>query len=92
MTSLLFLLFDWFVRRRSDQVMKAALRQNAIISSLFPKVVQQQMMAEVDENHKLSRMGKAGIKNFLVTDNEPGDARINEGKSKPIAGKYRLHG
>jgi Adenylate and Guanylate cyclase catalytic domain len=86
LTSILFVVFDWFVRKRTQQVMNAALRQNAIVSSLFPKSVQDKMMAEADQNNKLSKMGKAGIKSFLVADVEKSETDTNATrKSKPIA-------
>jgi hypothetical protein len=91
MTSLFFVVFDRFVRKRTEKVMSVALRQNAIVSSLFPKAVQAKMMAEADQNDRLSKMGKAGIKSYLNTANESGDFKkdVMAVASKPIAGKRR---
>jgi hypothetical protein len=88
-TSLFFIVFDRFVRKRTEKVMSVALRQNAIVSSLFPRAVQAKMMAEADQNDRLSKIGKAGIKSYLNADNESGDFNndMMAVTSKPIAGK-----
>ena len=88
MTSLLFIIFDCYVRRRTEKVMNVALKQNAIVSSLFPKNVQIKMMAEADENDKLGKVGRAGIKSFLNSDKQTGTTEKEALVStKPIAGK-----
>jgi hypothetical protein len=89
LTSLLFLVFDCFVRKRTDKVMSVALKQNAIVSSLFPTSVRAKIMAEADQNDRLSKLGKAGIKSFLSADKESGDMNketMVASASKPIAG------
>jgi hypothetical protein len=70
--------------------MSVALKQNAIVSSLFPKSVQAKLMAEADQNERLGRLGKAGIKSFLSADKESGDMNKDAiaASSKPIAGAY----
>lgn len=92
LTSLLFIVFDRFVRKRTEKVMNVALRQNAIVSSLFPKSVQAKMMAEVDEHERLGRLGKAGIKSFLNADkgSTEGSRQSLVSNSKPIAGRCYL--
>lgn len=80
-TSIFFVVFDRLVQKRQAKVMSTALKQNAIVSSLFPKSIQAKIMAEVDEqqqliaannNHstttstRLSGAGKAGLRNFLI--------------------------
>jgi hypothetical protein len=89
-TSLIFAVFDRFVRKRTEKVMSVALKQNAIVSSLFPKSVQAKLMAEADQNERLGRLGKAGIKSFLSADKESGDMNKDAiaASSKPIAGAY----
>jgi hypothetical protein len=88
-TSVLFIIFDCYVRKRTEKVMNVALKQNAIVSSLFPKNVQIKMMAEADENDKLGKVGRAGIKSFLNSDKQPGTVEKEALVStKPIAGKY----
>ena len=86
MTSVVFFLFDCFVRRKVDQVTKVAQKQNAIVSSLFPKDVQDKLMAETSQHGK---GGKAGIKSYLTPDQESENSlRESTVSSKPIAGKY----
>ena len=87
-TTLFFLLFDFLVQRRQGQVLAMALKQNAIVSSLFPKNVQAKMLAEVDqETSRLSAVGKAGIKSYLKdsTGSGGGAGSGKMDKSKPIA-------
>jgi hypothetical protein len=47
-TSLAFMLFDCLVTRRQAQLLNTALRQNAIVSSLFPSSVQKKLMEEAE--------------------------------------------
>jgi hypothetical protein len=88
LTGVLFVIFDCYLAERTEKVMGVAIKQNAIVSSLFPENVQAKMMAEADQNEHLGNVGKAGIKRFLRTDNENGesDQEIIV-SSKPIAGK-----
>ena len=87
-TALLFVIFDCIVRKRTEKVMDVALKQNVIVSSLFPKSVHAKMMAAADPNEKLGSLGKAGIKSFLSADQEFVDANKEAlVSSKPIAGK-----
>jgi hypothetical protein len=71
-TSVLFFLFDRLMTRQRDSIIQTAKKQNLIVSSLFPKSVHAKMMEQVDaDNDKLSRVGKAGLKQF-ITDEETG--------------------
>jgi hypothetical protein len=79
-TALLFLIFDCLVQKRQAKVVVTALKQNAIVSSLFPKNVQAQMMAEAGQKHNF---GKAGIKTFLSNAEKENETKVD--KSKPIA-------
>ena len=88
MTSGLFFLFDCFIRRKIDQVTKVAIKQNAIVSSLFPKEVQDKLMAEAGKHD----VCKAGITSFRNADRESGDSVRELARSKPIAGKYSCMG
>jgi len=88
-TSFLFVVFDCSVRKRTEKVMNVARKQNIIVSSLFPKNVHAKMMAEADQNEKLSKLGKAGIKSYLSADKGFEDVNKEDVvASKPIAGKY----
>ena len=87
-TGILFVIFDCYLVERTEKIMDVALKQNAIVSSLFPENVQAKMMAEADQNEHLGNLGKAGIKRFLRGDNEDGETNQETiVSSKPIAGK-----
>jgi hypothetical protein len=49
-TSLVFLLYDWRVERRQHRVMSTALRSSAIVSSLFPSAVRDQLYPSQQEH------------------------------------------
>ncbi|CAB9526948.1 natriuretic peptide receptor 2 [Seminavis robusta] len=51
-TSTVFMLYDFWVNRRQRIVMQRALASGAIVSSLFPKKVRQQLYAEEQEKKK----------------------------------------
>ena len=89
-TTILFVIFDCYLVERTEKVMDVALKQNAIVSSLFPENVQVKMMAEAGQNEQLGKLGKAGIKRFLHADKENGETKqAAMVSSKPIAGEYR---
>jgi hypothetical protein len=81
-----FIAFDYMVSKRQRELMKTARKQHAIVSSLFPRAIQKQLMEEADNEEKfgkgkLSTLGKAGLRNYLNEED-----RVNEvTDSKPIA-------
>jgi hypothetical protein len=89
-TVVLFFLFDIIMTRQRNAVMENAKKQNALVSSLFPKSIQDKMLQEAEES-KLNNVGKAGIKNYLnestfesgAHDLDPTTGALH--KSKPIA-------
>jgi class 3 adenylate cyclase len=89
-TILAFFFFDCMVQRRQTSIMTTALRQNALVSSLFPKNIQKQLMADLDaEAVAKNKSGKAGLRSFLneeAANEDNPDAPSADGfKSKPIA-------
>ncbi len=91
-TSILFFLFDRLQTRQRDNIIQTAKKQNIIVSSLFPKSVQAKILEQVDaENDKLSKVGKAGLRQFMSHEETNGQQHeINRtlgipDKSKPIA-------
>jgi hypothetical protein len=46
LTAMVFVIYDFFVQRRQAKVLMTAQRTTALVSSLFPKSVQQRIMAE----------------------------------------------
>jgi class 3 adenylate cyclase len=75
-TALMFLVYDRLVERRQSLVLRKAAQSNAIVSSLFPKNVRDQMMQE-----KGSEMAQNNrLKSFLKGDSKDEDAGL-----QPIA-------
>ena len=87
-TAMLFFLFDVVMTRQRDAVVKNAKKQNALVSSLFPKSIQDKMLQDAEES-KIENVGKAGIKDYLNESTfESGAHDMNPSilhKSKPIA-------
>jgi len=99
-TALVFLAYDWAVQLRQNKVLNAATRTQAIVSSLFPKNVQERIFRDVEEEvrqeekSKIPNRGFRGnrtkdqLKTFLDDGGADG-AQKHSGpaslKSKPIA-------
>lgn len=91
-TLAIFAIYDWNVSRRQTMVMNKAIKTQAVVSSLFPKSVQDRIMQDVEdevakENKRSSR--KDQLKTFLTSEGNDSDAVGNTLKtlqnSKPIA-------
>ena len=84
--SVIFILYDLFVSRRQQFVMNRALASGAIVSSLFPSTVRDQLY---EENHEKLRQadskGKPATKEAWSAANEPGLAKNSP---RPIAQQY----
>lgn len=91
LTVMVFLLYDYFVQRRNDQVMLTATKTASIVSSLFPKTIQSRIMEEVEEGQKRrtgSFSGKDLLKNYMsgkLTNKEEATDGNGVFGSKPIA-------
>jgi class 3 adenylate cyclase len=91
-TSLFFLGYDWLVQKRQNELVTTARQQNAIVSSLFPKSIQQKLMKESSKGDQATKAandrkaGKANLRTFLTSDDhahkQEGDGG---GESDPIA-------
>ena len=100
-TAFVFLVYDWAVQMRQNKVLKTATRTQAIVSSLFPKNVQERIFKDVEEEVKQEEQGnkmasrfrgnrtKDQLRTFLTDGN---DAKQNNEfekhsslRSKPIA-------
>jgi hypothetical protein len=57
-TALIFLLYDYLVKTRQQKLMSTAKRTNALLSTLFPKDVQEQLLQEAEKEHLLQEAGK----------------------------------
>lgn len=95
-TAFVFLMYDWAVQLRQDKVLNAATRTQAIVSSLFPKNVQERIFKDVEDEVKqdektkttISRLRgnrtKDQLRNFL-DDGNADTEKHSSLKSKPIA-------
>jgi len=66
LTSIAFMLFDCLVTRRQAKLLNTALRQNAIVNSLFPKSVQKKLMEEAEVNTRTSNVLSSGVQTRLM--------------------------
>ncbi|KAG7348837.1 adenylate/guanylate cyclase [Nitzschia inconspicua] len=93
-TCVSFLIFDCLVSRQQKTLLVNARKQNALVSSLFPKSIQKKLMEDMEEEEKdktktkWNKSGTAGLRSYLNEDlldfkNNKNDA---EGPGvKPIA-------
>lgn len=82
-----FLLYDWMVERRQRVIMKTAVRSSAIVSSLFPSNVRDQLDFDNTESEAkpLRRSSnKKRLQSFL-DESQVVRAGLTETKSAPIA-------
>ena len=87
-TSFAFILFDCLVTRRQTKLLNTALRQSAIVNSLFPKNVQQKLMEEAEVNLDAKAEKKPFKRRTLTTflnDNRDNEEIIVSLDTKPIA-------
>lgn len=92
--ALVFFVYNCMVERRNTKVMMMAERTTAIVSSLFPKQVQQRILEDAEEQAKEKQQKtwafglapKSRMKDFLSGGNEFSEHK-SQGvtKSKPIA-------
>jgi len=84
-----FMLFDCLVTRRQNKLLNTALRQNAIVNSLFPKNVQRKLMEEADTTMQAAERAKnvkrRNLSTFLNDDQRSQERKVDLLDSKPIA-------
>ena len=79
----IFIAYDLFVEKRNRNMIAAAARSNAIVSSLFPGKIREQVMASHDQDNNGNKSSaKMNIKSFVNGKNN--DVGTAEG-SKPLA-------
>jgi len=90
-TSFAFVFFDCLVTKRQTKLLNTALRQNAIVNSLFPQSVQEKLMEEAKqkleadaEKKSRSKSHKRNLVSFLNDDGAE-EERVVPLNSKPIA-------
>jgi class 3 adenylate cyclase len=99
-TSLAFLIFDHLVQKRQRTLVTTAQKQNALVSSLFPKSIQKKLMADLEEQidlndvakgkPKWNKSGTAGLRSYLNAGGMPDEmgpeaSSQSIDRSKPIA-------
>jgi class 3 adenylate cyclase len=73
-TSISFLLLDWLVTKRQKALITTARKQNALVSSLFPKSIQKKLIEDMEEEEKekskmrWNKSGTAGLRSYLNDD------------------------
>ena len=78
-TTVIFVVYDWVIRRRQEKIMESATRTNDIVSSLFPKQVRDRMY----ENTATKEVEEA--RTFLQ---QPSREQVSVYGSEPIADLY----
>jgi len=86
-TSFAFMMFDCLVTKRQNRLLNTAMRQNAIVNSLFPKNITRKLMAEAnattdDKNRNVKRRN---LTTFLNDDQRGQERKSGTFDSKPIA-------
>ena len=80
LTTLTFVLYDFFVQRRNETVVLKAKRSNAIVSALFPKNVRDRIMKEAEEQVEAEMaMAKGGKRRFGIAQKTQLKSFLNEG-------------
>jgi len=93
-TSTVFLLFDMFVRKRHQIVMDRTMRTTALVSSLFPEAVRDQLLSREDHivpegNKKIGRGSIGGGASVTSEEEEiENHSSTNIFSGKPIASKF----
>jgi hypothetical protein len=92
-TAMVFIMYDYLVTRRQTVVLSAAARTQALVSSLFPKSVQQRMLEDANE-HALNELNinrtygfraKSQLKEFLEDDGDHNSTNMQIFSTRPIA-------
>jgi len=94
-TSLAFLIFDCLIQRRQRRLVATARKQGALVSSLFPKSIQKQLMEDLEETDnkkfRFNKSGTAGLRSYLndelleSTDPTSRNETSRDKTTKPIA-------
>jgi Adenylate and Guanylate cyclase catalytic domain len=89
-TSCVFYIYDWYVERRQSKVKSAATHSSAIVSSLFPASVREQIFPKINPPDKVRRnsIGSSFTPTTApITGNESSDS-VTAISSNPIAQVY----
>ena len=93
----IFLIYDVEVERRNKKMVSTAVRSGAIVSSVFPKAVQERLFKDAAANETQNQNNKSlplkqtktHLRSYLVENSKPGPAEMDDTEwlltSKPIA-------
>ncbi|KAL3941971.1 MAG: hypothetical protein SGARI_000417 [Bacillariaceae sp.] len=81
-TVIAFILFDCLQQRRQKHIVATARRQNLLVSALFPKKIQDQLLEELKDNEAAkaenkNKSGTAGLRNYLEKEHANKDLNKN---------------
>jgi hypothetical protein len=94
-TASVFMLYDFFVTKRQERVQSAAIKSNAIVSSLFPANVRDQLFegsaSKITKGKSVEPAAKFRLKSYLDSteggkdpDNQDGDGEDGASSGKKI--------
>jgi Adenylate and Guanylate cyclase catalytic domain/CHASE domain len=91
LTSIIFILYDCFVRQQEQRIVKAGEKHEQLVSSLFPEDVRNEVLqiAEQQKQDRLSGQDGVSLLSTAKSDEEAMNASINVFGSKPIANVYQ---
>jgi hypothetical protein len=94
-TTMVFVMYDFFVQQRNEKVVAKAKRANGIVSALFPKNVRDRIMKEAEEQVEAELANKkkgffapkSQLKTFLADGQKQNDQKngVTTYSGKPIA-------
>jgi hypothetical protein len=92
-TALIFALYEFTVQRRQKTVLASVAKTSALVSSLFPKEVQERMLREEKKHEEAIHRGiglpmKHQITDFLKDSDETTQEALSKPSSPPIADLY----
>jgi hypothetical protein len=92
-TSMIFFSYDWFVNRRQSLIKKRALASGAIVSSLYPEQVRDQLYHDAAEDPKKNSHGLGASKSQFQssTANSEGIMDNRSPQGTPLNGRPNAH-
>lgn len=86
-TSMVFYLYDWMVERRQSRVVSTARQSSALLSSLFPDTVRDQLYLTQSENQKV-KSNKWSFPAALIGAPTSDNHAVEQTNASPIAQLY----
>lgn len=83
LTTLVFVLYDFFVQLRNEKVVAKAKRSNAIVSALFPKNVRDRIMKEAEEQVEAELAQGKGRRNRFSAPKSQLKTFLSDGQQAP---------